>query len=204
MKKGIKVIVVMVVGLLSFSSYGQFGVKAGLGVSSWSYKNRDIDFGAELFEAGFAFHTGVGFEIDFSDNISLEPGFLFSQKTFGADLGEFANVKTSFIELPVNMKIYIVDLGDVGRLYGIGGGYVAYMFSAKSNGIKVDVGNKTADVFKPLDGGINVGAGVQFFDALNVDISAGIGIANLSNDLTNGLTSRINVVRLGVTYQFGG
>ncbi|NHF58559.1 PorT family protein [Flavobacteriaceae bacterium TP-CH-4] len=204
MKKTIKVSVLLVIALVGLSATAQVGIKAGLGVSNWVLKDNDVDVSAELFDAGFAFSTGVGFEIDFSDNIALEPALLFTQKSFSADLDEFFKVKTNFIELPVNLKVYILDLGDVGRLYGLGGGYVAYMFSGKSNDVKIDIGNKSTDFFKPLDGGINIGAGVQFFEALNVDFSGSIGVANLSNDRSNGLKSRLNVVRLSVTYQFGG
>lgn len=52
--------------------------------------------------------------------------------------------------------------------------------------------------------GINFGAGVQFFEALNVDLSASIGVTNLSNDVRNGLKNKNSVIRLTVTYQFGG
>jgi len=98
----------------------------------------------------------------------------------------------------------VVDLGDAARLYALGGGYVGYMFSAKSNGNKLDIGNKSTDSYKNLDAGFNIGAGVKLFESLNVDFSGGIGIANLSNNQSNGLVSKLNVVRLTVTYQFGG
>lgn len=207
MKNTVKVIAILAVSLLSFNSYAQFGVKAGLGVSSWTLKDRDVNAGQELFNAGFAFHTGFGYEIELGDNVSLEPALLFSQKTFSIEstnATNFAKLKTSFIEMPFNIKVYVADLGDSARLYAIGGGYVAYMFSGKSNGNKLDIGNKSTDTFKSLDGGLNVGVGAKLFDALNVDVSGGIGIANLANNQSNGTASRINVVRLTMTYQFGG
>jgi len=207
MKKVTKVFAIMAVGLIGFSSYAQFGVKAGLGVSSWTLKDRDVNVGQELFNAGFAFHTGMGFEIELGDNVSLEPALLFSQKTFSLESTantNFAKIKTSFVEMPFNVKVYVVDLGDAARLYGIAGGYVAYMFSGKSNGNKLDIGNKSTDTFKSLDGGLNIGVGAKLFESLNVDFSGGIGIANLANDQSNGTVSKINVVRLTVTYQFGG
>lgn len=207
MKKIIKVIAVVAFGLLSSDLFGQFGVKAGVGVSSWTLKDRDVNVGQELFNAGFAFHTGFGFEIGFSDNVSLEPALMFAQKAFSLEstaTTNFAKVKTSFVEMPVNVKVYVVDLGNFARLYAIGGGYVAYMFSGKSNGNKLDIGNKSTDTFKSLDGGVNVGVGAKLFDSLNADITGGIGIANLANDQSNGTVSKINVVRLTVTYQFGG
>lgn len=207
MKNTVKVIVVVAVCLLSFNTYSQFGIKAGLGVSSWTLKDRDVNAGQELFNAGFAFHTGFGYEVELGDNVSLEPALLFSQKTFSIESTvetNFAKIKTSFIEMPFNVKVYVADIGDAARLYAIGGGYVAYMFSGKSNGNKLDIGNKSTDTFRSLDGGLNIGVGAKLFDALNVDVSGGIGIANLSSDQTNGLISKLNVVRVTMTYQFGG
>jgi len=207
MKNTVKVIVVMVICLTGFNTYAQFGVKAGLGVSSWTLKDRDVNAGQELFNAGFAFHTGFGFEIELGDNVSLEPALMFSQKTFSIEstnTTNFAKIKTSFIEMPFNAKVYVADLGDSARLYALGGGYIAYMFSGTSNGNKLDIGNKSTDTYRSLDGGLNIGFGAKLFDALNVDLSGGIGIANLSSNQTNGLVSKINVVRLTMTYQFGG
>ena len=204
MKNIVKVILVSTFGLLSVNSFGQFGVKAGLGVSSWSLKDRDVNASKELFNAGFAVQAGFGFEIGFGDMVSVEPALLFSQKSFSADLGEFFKIKTNFVEMPVNVKVYLVELGNSAKLYALGGGYVSYMFSAKSNGEKRDIGNKDGDLFKTLDGGINIGVGAKLFDSLNADITGGIGIANLANDQSNGTASKINVVRLTVTYQFGG
>ncbi|MBM1105596.1 PorT family protein [Aurantibacter crassamenti] len=202
-----KVLIVMVIGFLGFNAQAQFGVKAGLGVSSWTLKDRNTNAGQELFNAGFAFHTGFGYEIELGDNVSLEPGLLYSQKTFSIEstnATNFTKIKTSFVEMPVNVKVYVVDLGDAARLYAIGGGYVAYMLSAKSNGNKLNIGNKSSDIYKTLDGGLNIGAGVKLFDSLNIDFSGGIGITNLSSDQSNGLVSKLNVVRLTVTYQIGG
>jgi len=203
MKKAAKVFVIAVVGLLGNSMYGQFGVKGGLGVSSLLVKNNDVNFSQELFNAGFSFHVGGGFEIEFSDMISLEPGFLLTQKAYSIDAGQLISNKLTSVEVPINVKVYALELGDVGRLYGLGGAYVGYTFSAKEDGQKLDVGNKRSDDIKPLDIGVNFGAGVQFFDALNVDLSASIGMANLSNIQTNGAKIKTRVVRLTVTYQFG-
>ncbi|MRI00691.1 outer membrane beta-barrel protein [Kriegella sp. EG-1] len=207
MKKEVKVLLVIVITLLGFNANAQFGAKAGLGVSSWTLKDRDTNAGQQLFNAGFSFHTGFGYEIELGDNASLEPALMFTQKTFSIEstnLTNYAKVKTSFVEMPFNAKIYVVDLGSEARLYALGGGYVAYMLSAKSNGNKLNIGNKDSDVYKTLDGGLNIGAGVKLFESLNVDLSGAIGIANLSSDQTNGLVSKLNVVRLTVTYQFGG
>ena len=202
MKRIARVITFMVIGLLINSVYGQVGVKAVLGVSSLLAKNNDVNFSQELFDAGFSFHVGAGFEIYFSDLISLEPGLLLTQRAYSIDANQLISNSLTSLEVPVNVKVYALDLGDVGRLYGLGGSYIGYTFSAREDGQKLDVGNKSTDDIKPLDIGLNFGAGVQFFEALNVDVSASIGMANLSNIRTNGAKIKTRVVRLSVTYQF--
>lgn len=204
MKKAGKVFLIIATSLFVGITYSQVGVKGGLGVSSLLVKNNDVNFSQELFNAGFSFHVGAGFEIDFSDMISLEPGLILTQRSYSIDANQLISNNLTSIEIPINVKVYALDLGDVGRLYGLGGTYLGYTFSAKENGQKIDVGNKSTDDIKPLDIGLNFGAGVQFFDALNVDISASIGMANLSNVRTNGAKINTRVVRLSVTYQFGG
>ncbi len=202
MKRIARVITLMVIGLLINSVYGQVGVKAVLGVSSLLAKNNDVNFSQELFDAGFSFHVGAGFEIYFSDLISLEPGLLLTQRAYSIDANQLISNSLTSLEVPVNVKVYALDLGDVGRLYGLGGSYIGYTFSAREDGQKLDVGNKSTDDIKPLDIGLNFGAGIQFFEALNVDVSASIGMANLSNIRTNGAKIKTRVVRLSVTYQF--
>ena len=103
----------------------------------------------------------------------------------------------------MNFKFYFIDF-DVAKLYGLAGGYTGFLLSAKQDNDKLRIGSKRNDDIKLIDFGINFGAGAQFFDALNVDLSAGIGVANLTNDVRNGGKTKNNVVRLTVTYQFGG
>jgi len=203
MKRIAKVVVIITIVLVSGFVHGQIGVKGGLGVSSLLVKNNDINFSQELFNAGFSFHVGSSFEFEFSDVISLEPGLLLTQRAYSIDANQLITNKLTSIEVPINVKVYALDLGDVGRLYGLGGAYLGYTFSATEDGQKLDVGNKMTDDLKPLDIGLNFGAGVQFFDALNVDLSGSIGMANLSNIRTNAARIKTRVVRLTVTYQFG-
>lgn len=203
MKKVERVLVIVTIAFFGGFIHGQIGVKGGFGVSSLLVKNNDVNFSQELFNAGFSFHIGSSFEIDFSDVVSLEPGLLLTQRAYSIDAIQLVSNTLTSIEVPINVKVYALDLGDVGRLYGLGGTYLGYIFSAREDGQKLDVGNKLADDIKPLDIGVNFGAGVQFFDALNVDLSASIGMANLSNVRTNAARVATRVVRLTVTYQFG-
>lgn len=195
--------------LVIFSSamvFGQFGVKGGAGVATTLSKDNDTNFGKEVFnyKPGFAFHVGAGYEIDISDMISVEPALLFAQRSFKADINDqLFTFKLSYVELPINAKVYVLELGD-NQLYGLAGGYVGYMLTAKLDGEKIEIGNDNDEEVKPLDGGVNIGVGIQLFDSLNVDLSGSIGVANLSNVQTNGYKDNNRVFRLTVTYQFGG
>lgn len=206
MKKMVKVFLVTGICLLGLASYGQFGVKAGLGVSSTLSKDNDTNFGKEFlnYKPGLALHVGLGYEIDFSDMVSVEPALMFARRSFTADFQDQRfKYKFNYIEMPVNVKVYFMELGD-NKLYGLAGGYVGYLLSGKLDAEKLDIGNKEEDDTKPLDAGINFGVGIQLFEALNVDLSGSIGVTNLSNFQTNGYKDNHRVFRLTVTYQFGG
>jgi len=203
MKNFMRVLVVMAIGLLSCNAAAQFGAKGGLGVSSLIIKDNDDNLTAEVGNAGFSFHFGGAYEIDFSDQLSFEPGLVLTQKKSSFDLNTLVTFNFLYLETPLHLKFYFLDVGDGIRLYGLGGGSLGFLLSAKRDNDKLTIGNKTNDTLKPLDFGINFGAGAQFFDALNVDLSASIGVTNLSNDVTNGLKNKNSVVRLTVTYQFG-
>jgi len=203
MKKNMKVLVFMAIGLMSFTAVAQFGAKAGLGASSLLIKDNDDNLTADFGNAGFSFHFGGGYEIDFSDQLSFEPALLFTQKKSSFDLNTLVTFNFLYIEMPLQMKYYFLDLGGSTRLYGLGGGSISFLVSAKRDNDKLNIGGNINDELKPLDVGINFGAGAQFFDALNVDLSASIGVTNLSNDVTNGLKNKNSVIRLTVTYQLG-
>ncbi len=207
MVNSVRAMVLTAMGLLSVMAYGQLGAKAGLGIASWTWNENDVNVSQELVNAGFGFRTGMGYEIVLGDIVSFEPAVLFTQRAFSLEAtnaSPFIKYKLLSLEIPLNVKVYFVDLGDQAQLYALGGGYLGYIFSGKANGQKLNIGTKSNDFFKPLDAGINIGAGVKLFDSLNVDLSGGLGIANLTNDQSNGRVFRLNVIQLTATYQFGG
>lgn len=204
MKNLTKVLAAVMIVCSASTVFGQFGVKAGVGLSNTLSKNNDINLSKEFYKPGFALHVGAGYEIDISDMVSVEPALLFAQRSFKADVNnQLFKWKFNYVELPVNVKVYVLELGD-NQLYGLAGGYVGYLLTAKLDGEKQEIGNKNDEDIKPLDGGVNIGVGIQLFESLNVDLSGSIGVANLSNVQTNGYKDNNRVFRLTVTYQFGG
>jgi hypothetical protein len=203
MKNYMRILLLMTMGLLCYNATAQFGVKGGLGLSNLLIKDNDDNLTAQFGNAGFSYHIGAAYEIDFSDQLSFEPALLLTQKKSSFDLNTLVTFNFMYLEMPLQMKFYFIDLGEI-RLYGLGGGSLGYLLSGKRDNDRLNIGNRANDDLRPLDLGINFGAGAQFFDALNVDLSASIGATNLSNDVANGLKNKNSVVRITVTYQFGG
>lgn len=184
--------------LSGLASYAQWGVSAGLGVADLVIKDND-DIGDIV--AGFSFQLGGSYEAEISDMVSIQPALRFtynSSKTSGND-----KIKLMYVNLPVDVKVYFLDVGDM-RLYGLGGPYLGYMLSAKVNAHKLTIGGSNNDDQTPLDAGLRFGAGIQMFDALNIDMAYDLGIANISGKGTrdNGYTEMNRAFRITATYQF--
>ena len=107
MKNMVRVFVVTVIALWGFASYGQFGVKGGLGISSLVLKNNDVNFTQEFGNAGFSFHLGGGYEIGFTDEFRLEPSFLLTQKNSSFDINNLITNKLLYLELPRELQVLL-------------------------------------------------------------------------------------------------
>ncbi|VAW12336.1 hypothetical protein MNBD_BACTEROID03-633 [hydrothermal vent metagenome] len=200
MKNLIMISVILFVGSFSSTAYGQFIVKGGPGVSGVTMKERGGVRNSN-FRSSFSFHVGGAYEIEVSDFISIEPGVSFTGKGFNvARRGTDLNARMLFIEVPIAVKGYFLDIGDGGRLFGLAGGYTSFMLSYKLNGVKQPIGNTTEDRLKRFDMGLTFGAGVELFESLVIVPSFDFGLANLSN--TSNEINRINVFKLTVGYKF--
>ncbi len=198
MKKISRIPLILLVALLSCTAYSQFGVKGGIGIASITLKTQGVK--SNIPQSVFSFHVGPTYEIEISDIISIEPGVMFTQKGFKiAGNNQILKSKLLFIEIPINVKGYIVEFGDA-RLYGLAGGYFGFMLSNKINGVKFPIGNTPNNLFKGFDAGLTFGSGVELFEAMTVGVSFDIGLANLSNDPNE--TDRLSVFKLSVGYKF--
>ena len=181
----------------------KFGLKAGLNLSTMTLKGLGISIDPKTL---VGFNVGVVSEITLSGNLCLQPAVLYSAKgsKFSVMSEEF-QISPSFIEIPVNV-VYKFDLGVV-KLFLNAGPYAAYGIGGKveSGGESVDIvfGTKETDDMKPLDFGINVGAGVEIS---NIIISAnyGLGLANLSTVTTDDEEMKTKVIGFSIAYLFGG
>jgi len=183
--------------LFCLTSYSQFGVSAGLGVSDLAVRDNDDIF---TIYAGFSFQAGASFEAELGDVVSLVPGIRF---TFNSSKDvDLDKLKFMYLNVPVDVRVYFVDLGET-RLYALGGAYFGYMVSAQFNTTRLTIGGTTSDDQRPFDAGARIGAGVMLFDALNLDLAFDIGFVNIDGGThINGYSEKNRGIRLTATYQF--
>ena len=181
----------------------KIGPKVGLNLSTAKLSMMGISLDEKTL---VGFHVGILSEIPLSGNFYLQPAILYSTKgSKYSFMSEEFQVSPSFIEIPVNV-VYKFDLG-VAKLFLNAGPYAAYGIAGKYDfdGDAVDIvfGTSEDDDMKPLDFGLNVGAGVEIS---NIIISAnyGLGLANLSPVTTNDEEVKNKVIGFSIAYLFGG
>jgi len=197
MKNSIKYLVTLLFTLLSYASYAQIGVTGSIGISDLFVRDNNT---IGTIYAGFSGQVGGSFEIELGDVVSLVPGLRFSYNS-ARDI-DLDKIKSMYLNIPVDAKIYFTDVGD-NRLYAIGGGYFGYMLSAKINTTRLTIGNTLEDDQVPFDAGFRIGAGIKLFETLSLDIVSDIGFINIDGGShTNGYREMNRTFRVTATYQF--
>jgi hypothetical protein len=156
------------------------GYDFGLNLSTMTLNMKGLSSGPEM-SAGF--HFGQIFEIPITENLTFQPGLLFSAK--GSDY-KIDNIDVSiapiYIEIPV---IAVYSFGSEALKISIfTGPYFAYGI----DGYKIESGGEMKSLsygshknndLKPFDIGFNFGAGVNI-KGLQITAQYGLGLANLS------------------------
>lgn len=156
-------------------------VKAGLNMASAPIEADGEEVGDPSTRLGF--HIGALTELELSDGLNVETGLLLSQK--GGKLEAFggeAEGKPLYLEVPILLKKSI-ELGDMG-VYGLFGPYVAYGMggTSESDGESEDIDwGSDDDQSNPIDFGLNIGAGLQLTEEIDVSIQYSYGLGNVSN-----------------------
>jgi hypothetical protein len=181
----------------------KFGPKAGLNLSTMKLSYMGVSIDPTML---VGFHAGLLSEITLSGNLCLQPAILYSTKgSKFSVMSEELQISPSFIEIPVNI-VYKFDLGSVKLFLNVGP-YGAYGIGGKadSGGESEDIvfGSEETDDMKPMDFGLNVGAGVEIS---NIIISAnyGLGLANLAPVTTEDEEMKTKVIGFSIAYLFGG
>jgi len=163
------------------------GVKGGANISSLGGNDSQIG------SAKVGFHAGFYFAARITDNVALQPEFIFSQQGFRVT-DNFALQASSFnynyMNLPIIAKIYVADGTSVqlGPQFG-------YLLSAPEVG---------TDNVKKFDLSLAMGLGYELPSGLNFAARYNLGLTNTVANANNLISSTTNrVFQLSIGYTFG-
>lgn len=223
MKNVTKLLIVALFFIWGAKSFAQpiFGIKAGLNMATMLEKDDDDTY-SDDYKSLMGFHAGVTAEFPVNDMFAFETGLFVSNKGVkyeetmsedGITVDVTAKVALMYIDIPLTGKVYF-DMGGA-KIYGLLGPYVGMGLSGKlkgegeANGVSVDFStdvewgsDEETDMFKRLDYGLAVGAGVQV-KSIEVGLGYNMGLANISTYSENGYKANNRVLALSVAYKFG-
>ncbi len=161
------------------------------------------------------FHAGMLFNIDATDEFSIQPGVFYSNKGYQYNQAQSIGTRTApkpvmgkvqlnYIEAPVN-AIYKLELSRTTNAYFGAGGYAGYGLSGTytMQGQKTDVAfAKAIDgfQFKNYDYGVNGVLGSQISEHVLIEANYSLGLNNLS--LYQGSTIHNRSIGLSIGYLF--
>ena len=195
----------------------RFGIKAGLNLADANGKGDGESFSSDS-KMRVGFHLGGVADITFAEKFYFQPGLLFSTKgakfeTEDSGVKFTSTANLGYLEVPLNVG-YRIDAGSAKINLGLGpylGFGVAGKFTTKVSGGGISAeesenvkwGNDEDSNVKPLDFGLNLGAGVEFSN-FQINLQYGLGLSNNrpKGDSDNSLKNSVIGISLG--YFFGG
>ncbi len=189
----------VVVGSMSFAQ--QFGIKAGMNLSSISNSDKFAEGVNSKSKIGF--NAGVFMNAPISEQFSIQPEVLYNQggsKLTGKD--EVGNdhsitLNMDYISVPVMLQFNATP-----QFYLEAGPQFGFLVSSKlkdnKNDNSVDL-NK--DNFNSFDMGIGLGAGYYFNKNIGVTARYTAGLSDIAKD-NPGDALKNNVFQVGLAYKF--
>jgi opacity protein-like surface antigen len=165
-----KKLFIAAIAVLAFGSANaqetKFGVKAGLNFSNFTgdVENNSMKVG---------FHVGGLVNIKVSDKFAVQPELLYSGQ--GAKFDGGVTVSADYLNIPVMAQFKIADKFSLEA-----GPQIGFLMSAKAKG-----SGQTVDVkefYNSTDFGINIGAGYDVTENINVGLRYTIGVSNIAKD----------------------
>jgi hypothetical protein len=197
-----------------------FAVKGGLNLANVSFSDdsgllegEDTDTDTRT-----TFHIGATADFPLGNVLSFQTGLIYQNRGFSQEYSEtvdgvMANAKISqqvaYLDIPLTLKANF-DLGSLGA-YVYGGGYVGIGLAGEleieldspvfsfSDSEDLEFG-EDGDVNR-LDYGALIGAGVEF-NSIFVEVSYGLGLANLIPDPIDDESAKNRLLSLSVGYRF--
>jgi len=207
--------------ILTQASSQNFGIKAGLNLANMLAKDDQENY-SEISKMNIGFHAGAVVEFPISDLLSIEPGVLIASKglkmveedTYQGETYKYTSqMNLYYIDIPINLKIGY-DLG-TAKIFGLVGPYIGIGLSGKTKSTYESGGESETDTediewgtdpdshdLKRPDYGVIFGAGA-LFGAIEVSVSYGLGLANISSYTENGATLQNRVLGISLAYRIG-
>lgn len=178
-----KLFLLMVVAIISQSTFSQFGVQAGLTMATLKFDDLgDVDKKTKI-----GFTAGVFNNMPLSTNIIFRPGLNFTQKGGKfEESGEKATFTFNYLELPLDF-IYKAPGGffvGAGPTLGYGlSGKVKYSGSGIDDEEDLEFGSdEDKDDLKAFEFSGNLLAGYQISNGIFISVNYNFGFSNLSFD----------------------
>lgn len=196
MKKLKLLLVIALLGVVSLVSAQSASliVRGGLNMSNF-YGNNLND---KSVKPGY--HGGIGLDLEFVTNISLQTGLYFTSKgaEYTTNIPVIEDVKYSitanYIQLPLHLA-YKKDVTSGSKVFIHAGPYFAYGVGGKRNidsnytkdldkffgGQEVNTFDKKFG-YKPFDVGVGLGVGMEF-SVLVIDLGWDMGLKNIARNI---------------------
>jgi len=220
--KLLKLFVLVVAVSMTTTLFSQkFGVKAGLNFANMLAKDDDDTY-SEDYKMNLGYQAGVTAEFPITEMFSFETGLLLSTKGYkiseeetvgGVKMKIEGSQNLMYLDVPLTAKASY-NIGGA-KIYGLFGPYIGLGLSGKvksevtidgdSESDEEDIkfgSDEDEDNLKSLDFGLTIGAGVEI-NAIQVGLSYGLGLANLSHYTDNGAKINNRVLGITVGYRFG-
>ncbi len=197
-----KIIIAAAALLISFNSFAQFGIIAGLTSSSTSLKGAKADWDSKAIAQ---YHVGITTKFDLGGVFAIQPSLIYNVK--GAKLAEFdsksLDFKTGYIELPVQLQVGI-PIGHIVRVYGVAEPFIGYAVSNKISGETFE--DKWANISSRFEYGVGLGAGVELFEHLQLSVRYFWNLGNVYDfswkALSSAPQSKCNGITASVAFLF--
>ncbi len=218
-KLSLVIALLAIVSLVSAQS-ASLNIKGGLNMSNY--------YGDNLTDKNLkpSFHVGVGADLEFITNVSIQTGLYYSSKgakyTYNSPFKAAGDIEydvtANYIQLPIHLA-YKLNITPGSKVFFHAGPYFAYGVGGKRNikskytdDLKPIFGEQELNTFdssfglKPFDIGVGLGVGIEF-DVILIDLGWDMGLKNIARGLKVGETTYKQNVKnqsayLSVGYKF--
>ena len=188
MKKVILCLVIVSLTTLGASSQVNFGLKAGMNIST--LRGDGVGKAKSLIGA----NVGAFVNIPVSTMFSFQPEVLYSMEGAKEDVFD-TKIMLNYVNIPLMLKYT-----DASGFFGELGPQIGFLTSAKSkiNGNTADI----KDLYKSVNFSLGIGAGFNFTSSVGVGLRYNLGLSNISEDTNDDV--KTGNFSIGIHYSFGG